>query len=281
MPVIVAGHPHGGGLGRRHRDALDAGRRDEPRQLHLQRPADAQLRRGPRRLRGGGRARAAARPAGPRARGRAARAARARAGRRRARALLGGARASCAGARRCAALDARRRARAIAIGAKTFTEQYILSRAARGADRGSDRPRRRAALPSLGSTVAFDALARGRDRRLRRLLRHDLGDDHAPRRSCPRAARAVLAEVDAASCATSTAIAVAARARLRERLRARDARRRTRASSASRASATSPRTRPRFEIGGDYEFFARPEWRALAARLRPRASARSAAWTRR
>ena len=36
-------HPHRRGLGDRHRDALDADRADEPRQLHLHRPADAEL----------------------------------------------------------------------------------------------------------------------------------------------------------------------------------------------------------------------------------------------
>ena len=40
------GRAHGGGVGRGHRDALDADRRDEPRQLHLQRARDAQRRRG-------------------------------------------------------------------------------------------------------------------------------------------------------------------------------------------------------------------------------------------
>ena len=37
------GHPHRGGLGDRHRDAVDADRPDQPRQLHLRRPADPEL----------------------------------------------------------------------------------------------------------------------------------------------------------------------------------------------------------------------------------------------
>ena len=36
-------HPHRRGLGDRHRDAVDADRPDQPRQLHLHRPADAEL----------------------------------------------------------------------------------------------------------------------------------------------------------------------------------------------------------------------------------------------
>ena len=37
------GHPHRGGLGDRHRDAVDADRPDQPRQLHLCRAADPEL----------------------------------------------------------------------------------------------------------------------------------------------------------------------------------------------------------------------------------------------
>ena len=37
------GHPHRRGLGDRHRDAVDADRPDQPRQLHLCRPADPEL----------------------------------------------------------------------------------------------------------------------------------------------------------------------------------------------------------------------------------------------
>ena len=37
------GHPHRGGVGDRHRDAVDADRADQPRQLHLRRPADPEL----------------------------------------------------------------------------------------------------------------------------------------------------------------------------------------------------------------------------------------------
>ena len=36
-------HPHLGGVGHRHRHAVDADRPDQPRQLHLRRPADAKL----------------------------------------------------------------------------------------------------------------------------------------------------------------------------------------------------------------------------------------------
>ena len=58
------GHPHRGGLGDRHRDAVDADRPDQPRQLHLCRPADPELGvravRLPRRGRAGARGRSIA-----------------------------------------------------------------------------------------------------------------------------------------------------------------------------------------------------------------------------
>ena len=64
MPVIVAGIRTATVWGRRHCDAVDPGRRDQPRQLHLQRAADAQLRRDPPGVRGRGRAGPAAGRAG-------------------------------------------------------------------------------------------------------------------------------------------------------------------------------------------------------------------------
>ena len=58
------GHPHRGGLGDRHRDAVDADRPDQPRQLHLCRAADPELGvravRLPRRRRAGARGRSVA-----------------------------------------------------------------------------------------------------------------------------------------------------------------------------------------------------------------------------
>ena len=56
------GHSHRGGVGDRHRDAVDADRTDEPRQLHLHRPADPELGVRAVRLRRGGTAGARRRP---------------------------------------------------------------------------------------------------------------------------------------------------------------------------------------------------------------------------
>ena len=50
-------------------------------------------------------------------------------------------------------------ARPVRVGAKTFTEQYVLAEILAGTVRQTGRPVE--ALTSLGSTVAFDALARG------------------------------------------------------------------------------------------------------------------------
>ena len=153
--------------------------------------------------------------------------------------------------------------RPIVIGAKTFTEQYILgaliAAAARASGLSTSAPRR----------ARLDGhLRRARSRRPRclcRLFRHALDQpDESHRRA---AAQAVLDELGGLAAATDGI--TLRRPRLRERLCARDARARRRRRSASRRSPISPRDAPQMTIGGDYEFFSRPEWKALARGLRP------------
>ena len=150
-------------------------------------------------------------------------------------------------------------ARPVTIGAKTFTEQYVL------AEILAERIRRATGLPvrvleSLGSTVAFDALRSGD---------LDLYVDYSgtlwatilkggdPPRERGRVLEAVAAHLReahgievAASLGFENAYALGMRAdRARELGVAR--------------IADLARVAPRLEIGGDYEFFQRPEWAAL------------------
>ena len=145
-----------------------------------------------------------------------------------------------------------------AIGAKPFTEQYVL--AALIEQRLRDAGLSATTREGLGSSVIFNALARRRDRRLCRLLRHDLDQPDAPhrreaaRRGAGRDGRVARARAQDQN---------ARRPRLRERLCAGDAASaapqalgiRTLADLAGRAQSLS--------IAGDYEFFGRPEWDAV------------------
>ena len=80
--------------------------------------------------------------------------------RRPARVLAGGALLVALGAASLSGLAPRGATRPLRIGAKTFTEQYVLAEVlARQVQRKTGAPAE--VLPSLGSTVAFDALARG------------------------------------------------------------------------------------------------------------------------
>lgn len=150
-------------------------------------------------------------------------------------------------------------ARPIVIGAKTFTEQYVLSELlAQWITHGTGLPTE--IRSSLGSTVAYDALASGEI---------DVYVDYSGtlwatilKKTTPPADRAAaLAEVArfvrerdgielVCDLGFENAYALAMRAADAERLGIRRI-----ADLASRAPAMS--------IGGDYEFFSRPEWRAL------------------
>jgi osmoprotectant transport system permease protein len=149
--------------------------------------------------------------------------------------------------------------RAVAIGSKTFTEQYILAELlARQIQERTGAPTR--AVPSLGSTVAFDALVAGDI---------DVYVDYSgtiwatlmKRTGLPERRAEVLAQVEdyltaehglglAATLGFENTYALA--------MRADHARRLSLASISDLA-----REAPRLELGGDYEFFGRAEWRAL------------------
>ena len=150
--------------------------------------------------------------------------------------------------------------RPIVVGAKTFTEQYILSDAvARWIERETGRPTR--LLQSLGSTVAFDALEAGEV---------DLYVDYSGTiwanmmglgRDGVTASRAqVLADVEqflndrditlAATLGFENVYALA--------MRAADADRR-----GLRTISDLVRAAPDLTMGADYEFFVRTEWAAV------------------
>ena len=147
---------------------------------------------------------------------------------------------------------------AVRVGAKTFTEQYILSELVCRRIESAGRPCR--AVSSLGSTVAFDALRAGEidlyveytgtiwatlmDRRTAGLSRRELtaeveeflNDRHGVRLLAPLG--------------FENAYALAMRTARAEELGVRSL------SDLARVSA-------QLEIGGDYEFFERSEWRDL------------------
>ena len=144
------GHPHRGGLGDRHRDAVDADRADQPRQLHLCGAADPELGvravRLPRRRRAGARGRSIA-----------------GADRRRACATAAGFAPSLGGVGIAALVAATlvpsmaRSPSSYIVGAKTFAEQYVLS--ALIAQRLRAAGLSASSREGLGSNVIFDALA--------------------------------------------------------------------------------------------------------------------------
>ena len=149
--------------------------------------------------------------------------------------------------------------RAIVIGAKTFTEQYVLSEllAARIAD-ATGLPTR--TLPSLGSTVAFDAL---RSNEIDVYVEYSgtVWATLMQRTQLPEDRSRVLAEVRE-FLRSEHAIEVAAALGFENTyalgMRADHARR----LGIERISQLAPHA-PQLEIGGDYEFFQRPEWTAL------------------
>ena len=151
------------------------------------------------------------------------------------------------------------RERPIVIGSKTFTEQYILSAMiARWVEQETRRPT--ALMQSLGSIVAFDALDAG-DIDVYvdysgTLWANEMGRGDV---TAPRAE--VLGDVDrflreahditlAATLGFENAYALAVREADAVRL------------GLTAVSDLTPHA-PRLVMGGDYEFFARPEWTAV------------------
>jgi osmoprotectant transport system permease protein len=151
--------------------------------------------------------------------------------------------------------------RPVVVGAKTFTEQYILSEVlARQITRTTGLPATIAA--SLGSTVAFDALVAGdvdtyvdySGTIWATILHHDSvpTDRDAVLREVTRALERDYGVQVVAALGFENAYALAMRGAEAERRRIRT------------ISDLAPWA-PRMSIGGDYEFFARPEWRAIRA----------------
>ena len=147
----------------------------------------------------------------------------------------------------------------VIIGSKTFTEQYTLAALL------SERIRREAHLPvqlkpSLGSSVVFDALAAGSV---------DVYVDYSgtiwstlmKKSGAAPGREAVLAEV-AAYLKREYGVAVLARLGFENSYALamrRDHARRDGIASIGDLAAVAPA----LSIGGDYEFFARPEWRSM------------------
>jgi osmoprotectant transport system permease protein len=148
----------------------------------------------------------------------------------------------------------------VVIGTKTFTEQYVLGSLL--ADELHAAGFRTSTLESLGSTVAFDALAAGRidvyvD------YTGTIWANYMGRADNPGRAQ-VVSEV-AAWLAEEHGIELVAQLGFENAY----ALAMTRRSAAARGIATIEDLvahAPQLTMGGDYEFFSRPEWRDLRSR---------------
>jgi osmoprotectant transport system permease protein len=154
---------------------------------------------------------------------------------------------------------ARPAARTVTIGAKTFTEQYVLSEILAGQIARATGMRARA-LPSLGSTVAFDALVSGAidvyvdysgTIWATVMRRGDVPDD-------PRLVRDEVGRYLAATHGITVVGALGFENAYALAMRAAHARE----LGVVRVSDLV-RHAPALAIAADYEFFARPEWTAL------------------
>ena len=150
----------------------------------------------------------------------------------------------------------------VRIGSKPFTEQYILAEIL--AQRiAAETGQATEPLPSLGSTVAFDALAAG-DLDLYVDYSGTLWATVLQRTGARPDRAALLAEVERAL-ASEHGVVVAAALGFENTYALALRRERAERLGIRRLSQLGPLT-PQLEIGGDYEFFARPEWRELVAR---------------
>ena len=144
------------------------------------------------------------------------------------------------------------------IGAKTFTEQYVLAALIKQRLDGG----RAVGVAAPGARLqrAVRRAGRQRDRRRRGLFRHALGQPHAAQR------RAAARERRWPSCRagwrrrTASACWAGSDSKTPMRWRCRARRRRRSASARSPIWRAMPRE---LTIAGDYEFFARPEWAAI------------------
>jgi osmoprotectant transport system permease protein len=145
------------------------------------------------------------------------------------------------------------------IGTKTFTEQYVLGRAI--ANELAAAGFRTRTLDSLGSTVAFDALVAGRidvyvEYTGTIWANHMRRTDNPGREAVLREVQAWLASEHGAELLAPLGFENAyALAMVRSRAEALGVR------SIEDLAAVAPE----LVLGGDYEFFSRPEWRDLAA----------------
>lgn len=151
----------------------------------------------------------------------------------------------------------------IVVGAKTFTEQYILSEALAGYLREGGRSVEVA--PSLGSSVLFDGLSAGTI---------DIGVDYSgtiwanvmKREVAPTSRETALSEIEAAL-AKHHGVALIAPLGFDNTYAI--AVRHERASMLALKSINDLAVHSRdLVMGADYEFFARPEWKALKSRYR-------------
>jgi osmoprotectant transport system permease protein len=149
--------------------------------------------------------------------------------------------------------------REVVIGAKTFTEQYVLSEIlARQVERATGRATR--IVPSLGSTVAFDALATGAidayvdytGTLWATILHHE---------ETPPDPAAVLAEV-ARVLADEHRVTVVGALGFENAYALATSARGAAARGLARISDLTPAA-PELAMAADYEFFSRPEWQAL------------------
>jgi osmoprotectant transport system permease protein len=149
----------------------------------------------------------------------------------------------------------------IRIGAKPFTEQYILAELLSAAiERDTARPTE--TLQNLGSTVLFDALAKGE---LDAYVDYSgtLWATVLGRAGAPPGRAEVLADVTR-TLAERNGIRVVAALGFENTYALALRRDRAAALGARTISELAPRARS-LEIGGDYEWFERAEWRALLA----------------
>jgi len=151
-------------------------------------------------------------------------------------------------------------ARPVRIGAKSFTEQYILAEMlALRVREATDRPA--AVIGSLGSTVAFDALRTG-DLDAYVDYTGTIWATIMGRDATGVGREEVLARVRR-FLEREHGIRVVARLGFENAYALAMRRDRARALGARSIGDLAPRA-PALEIGGDYEFFQRPEWKELA-----------------
>ncbi len=157
------------------------------------------------------------------------------------------------------AVECNGRSDAVAIGSKAFTEQYVLAEIlAQRIEAQTGLATRR--VPSLGSTVAFDALRSGD---------LDLYVDYSGtiwatlmKRSGPAGDRERVIEAVARFLDVQHGIALVGSLGFENRYALGMLARRARELGIDRISELAPLSGG-LEIGGDYEFFERSEWRAL------------------